>query len=472
MFGVQKTLWTRIHAFIELVAVVAAFVFAAMASNLLGKDLFVLSDFVGILQIPVLLALIAYAAVFGSEPDLYSCDTLKYKAMVRKLVGVTLRGGGVFLGLLFLFGQIHIGRTTFVLQIAFLFALLILERTLVRTIITRRQSKGEIQRNVLIVGTGTVARDFLDDTMNHPEWGARVVGFLDWGERSLLWSYREVPRIGTIDNLSEIVLNRQVDCVVFAVRRSELNRVEQPIKVCDEMGTPAMLLADFFVSRIATMRIAELGGRPVVMYSPTPNREFGILAKDIFDRVSALLGMVAILPLLLATALAIKLEDGGPILFRQMRCGLNGRRFLLFKFRSMVIDAEALQATLMAKNEVKGSAFKLTHDPRVTRVGRFLRKSSIDELPQLWNVICGHMSLVGPRPPLPSEVSHFDVWQRRKLSMKPGITGLWQVGGRSEIDFEEWMRMDLQYIDEWSLGLDAKILLKTIPAVISGHGAK
>jgi lipopolysaccharide/colanic/teichoic acid biosynthesis glycosyltransferase len=177
-------------------------------------------------------------------------------------------------------------------------------------------------------------------------------------------------------------------------------------------------------------------------------------------------------PILLLSSLLIKLEDRGSILFRQERCGLNGRRFMLLKLRTMVPDADARKEDLLPHNEMSGPVFKIRRDPRVTRVGAYLRRFSIDELPQLFNVLKGDMALVGPRPPLPDEVSRYEHWQRRRLSMKPGMTGPWQVSGRSEVDFEEWMRLDLGYIDHWSFWLDLKILLKTVPAVLSGRGAR
>ena len=175
---------------------------------------------------------------------------------------------------------------------------------------------------------------------------------------------------------------------------------------------------------------------------------------------------------MLSLALLIKLTSKGPVFFKQERCGLNGRKFTMFKFRTMVEDADQMKDLLAEKNEMDGPVFKITNDPRLTKVGKFLRKFSLDELPQLFNVLRGDMSLVGPRPPLPKEVSQYDPWQRRKLSMKPGLTCLWQINGRNNINFERWMKMDLEYIDNWSLWLDTKILLKTVPAVILGTGAK
>jgi lipopolysaccharide/colanic/teichoic acid biosynthesis glycosyltransferase len=198
------------------------------------------------------------------------------------------------------------------------------------------------------------------------------------------------------------------------------------------------------------------------------------LFKYAFDRVAASIILLILLIPMAIIAVLIKLDSGGwnaPVLFGQQRCGLRGKTFTLWKFRSMVPDAEARRNELEKLNEMSGPVFKIRDDPRVTRLGKWLRKFSIDELPQLWNVVVGDMSLVGPRPPLRSEVEKYDRWQRRRLSMKPGITCLWQVGGRNTISFDQWMKLDLEYIDNWSLGLDFRILLKTVYVVVIGHGA-
>lgn len=194
-------------------------------------------------------------------------------------------------------------------------------------------------------------------------------------------------------------------------------------------------------------------------------------SKTVFDKIGALVGIIIASPLALLIALAIKLEDGGPILFKQVRSGMNGRPFIFYKFRTMNVNAESEKNELLSLNEMSGPVFKITDDPRVTLVGKFLRKTSMDELPQFYNVIKGDMSLVGPRPPLSSEVKQYKEWQYRRLSVKPGITCLWQINGRNNIDFDKWMKLDLYYIDNWSFWTDIKIILKTIPAILRCNGA-
>jgi exopolysaccharide biosynthesis polyprenyl glycosylphosphotransferase len=228
---------------------------------------------------------------------------------------------------------------------------------------------------------------------------------------------------------------------------------------------------DLFATRIAARNVEDLDGIPLLSLETTPSDIVPLAAKRAFDLVLSSAALLVLAPVFLVFAVAIRLESPGPVLFRQRRVGVNGREFMLYKFRSMYQDAEARLESLRARNEVSGPVFKIRDDPRVTRVGRFMRRTSIDELPQFWNVLRGEMSVVGPRPPLPAEVKQYQRWQVRRLSMKPGITCIWQVSGRSHISFERWMELDLQYIDNWSLWRDVKILARTIPAVLTGRGA-
>jgi exopolysaccharide biosynthesis polyprenyl glycosylphosphotransferase len=221
------------------------------------------------------------------------------------------------------------------------------------------------------------------------------------------------------------------------------------------------------------MELTEFDGFPLLSFSTTPTNEFLMFVRRILDVVLASIMLVIAGPLfMLPAAILIKLTSPGPVLFKQKRCGLNGRQFVMYKFRSMVNNAEQLRVELEGLNEMDGPVFKSSSDPRITTVGKIIRRRSIDELPQLFNVLRGDMSLVGPRPPLPAEVARYERWQRRRLSMKPGITCLWQISGRNEVSFEDWMKLDLTYIDNWSLLLDLKILLKTVPVVLLGRGAK
>jgi exopolysaccharide biosynthesis polyprenyl glycosylphosphotransferase len=262
-----------------------------------------------------------------------------------------------------------------------------------------------------------------------------------------------------------------VDDVIFAVHRRELDRLEDLFLSLQEQGIRTRFAMDLFPHTRARVELEELDGVPLVSFSTTPTSTLQLMLKRALDVALAAFLLLIGTPIAGMIALTIKLTSRGNVLFRQTRCGLNGRSFTLYKFRTMVEDAEERRRELMHLNEMNGPVFKLKLDPRVTRLGRFLRRFSLDELPQLWNVLRGDMSLVGPRPPIPEEVAQYQRWQRRRLAMKPGLTCLWQISGRNNVDFDRWMQLDLEYIDSWSPLLDLKILLKTVPVVLSGRGA-
>jgi exopolysaccharide biosynthesis polyprenyl glycosylphosphotransferase len=332
-------------------------------------------------------------------------------------------------------------------------------------------SKAET-RYLLVVGTGTSARAFANRIIRNPHWRMDVVGFLAQ-DRSLLGStIAGIPVLGTIDLLEDILRTTVIDEVIFAVSLNEFESLDQPIHHCEVKGVRAVILATLFDVHVGRIVASEVAGWPVLMINTVSVKEWERLAKRVIDLLGASIGICLAAPVMLLIAVAIQRTSGGPILFRQERVGLNGRRFTLYKFRTMVVDAERYRDQLQAMNEMDGPVFKMARDPRVTRLGDILRRSSLDELPQLFNVWCGDMSLVGPRPPIPTEVEQYEAWQRRRLSMKPGITCVWQVNGRNKIGFRQWMAMDLEYIDNWSLKLDLKILAQTIPAVFKREGAQ
>ena len=246
--------------------------------------------------------------------------------------------------------------------------------------------------------------------------------------------------------------------------------MEEVFLLCDEEGVRTRVAVDFFPHVNSTVSLDRFGATPLLTFSAAPYDEIRLLVKRLTDVALAAAGLIVLSPFMAAVAAMIRLTSPGPIIFRQERCGLNGRRFVFYKFRSMVENAEALKPSLEHLN-TRQTAFKIPDDPRLTSIGRMLRKFSIDEWPQLWNVLRGDMSLVGPRPAVPSEVERYKRWQRRRLRMRPGLTCLWAVSGRDNVDFETWMKLDMQYIDNWSLALDWKILLRTIPRVLTGHGA-
>jgi exopolysaccharide biosynthesis polyprenyl glycosylphosphotransferase len=328
-------------------------------------------------------------------------------------------------------------------------------------------------RSVLVVGTGERAREFISLINNNPQWGIKIVGLVDMDKTKIGEIIEGHNIIGSFDDIPSVIHKNIVDEVAFIIPRSWINSIEDIMKFCEEEGLTIHLAVDLFEFKVLKAKQTDLAGFPLLTFEGISHNLGHLFVKRIFDFVVSAVALVLSAPIFLFSAFLIKVTSGSPVLFKQERCGLYGRKFVLYKFRTMVVDAESKLKDILEYNEMNGPVFKMTNDPRVIKVGKWLRKFSLDELPQLWNVFKGDMSLVGPRPPLPSEVEMYDNWQRRKLSMRPGITCLWQVSGRSEIgDFNEWMKLDLEYIDNWSLWLDFKILLKTIPVVLSGEGAR
>jgi exopolysaccharide biosynthesis polyprenyl glycosylphosphotransferase len=353
-------------------------------------------------------------------------------------------------------------------------ATLVASRLVARHLLSQVRVRGRNLREMLIVGTNPRAVLFAQKTAAKPALGYRILGFVDqawagWGE------FRKAgyPLASDFDRFPRLLRERVVDEVVIALpMKSMYSRAARIAALCEEQGIVVRLLPDFFNLRLAQSKAEEFEDDAVITLSTGPPESWQHLLKRALDVAISLAAILALAPLGALTALLIKLTSPGPVFFAQERVGLNKRRFRLYKFRTMVADAAERQREIEHLNEARGPVFKIRNDPRLTRVGKFLRKTSIDELPQLFNVLRGDMSLVGPRPLPVRDYEGFDQdWQRRRFSVRPGITCLWQINGRSSIPFEKWMELDMEYIDHWSLGLDFKILAKTIPAVLKGAGA-
>jgi exopolysaccharide biosynthesis polyprenyl glycosylphosphotransferase len=326
---------------------------------------------------------------------------------------------------------------------------------------------------VVVVGTGEPARRLGRQLEEAASYGIRLFGFMsdtpgppEIDGIDLAARYPVHP----LDALPRLLRGNVIDEIIFAVDSRRLTDLEDIMLACDEEGVRTRVAVDFFPHVNSQVYLDRLGSSPLLTFSATPHDEIRLLVKRLTDIVLAGAWLILLFPVMLAIAMVIRLTSPGPAIFRQERCGLNGRRFVFYKFRSMCQDAEAMRASLEHLS-TRQLAFKMPNDPRLTRVGRWLRKFSVDELPQLWNVLKGDMSLVGPRPALSDEVEQYKGWQRRRLRMRPGLTCLWAVSGRDTVDFETWMKLDMQYIDTWSLALDWKIILRTIPQLLSGRGA-
>jgi exopolysaccharide biosynthesis polyprenyl glycosylphosphotransferase len=325
-----------------------------------------------------------------------------------------------------------------------------------RVVLMKTTKHGALDvRHVAVAGNGASAHEFARTIESHHVWGLKLIGVFRQEEvRSLL-------ERGGVDEL------------ILVVDRENLGEFTDTFLLCEELGVTARVVLNFFPHSIARMELHEFDGFPLLSFSTTPTNEALMFVRRILDIVLASAIVLVFGPLfMIPAAILIKLTSPGPALFKQKRCGLSGRQFVMYKFRSMVDNAEQLRVELEGLNEMDGPVFKSSRDPRITTIGKIIRRFSIDELPQVFNVLRGDMSLVGPRPPLPQEVERYERWQRRRLSMKPGMTCLWQISGRNEVSFEDWMKLDLTYIDNWSLLLDLKILLKTVPVVLLGRGAK
>lgn len=350
---------------------------------------------------------------------------------------------------------------------------LALKTLLLQRYLRRRRAISAKEHSILLVGSGESLRRFIKLIADHPLWGFRIVGIVDDTGREAKYVH-DIPLVGTLKDLITYIEKHPVDEVVFLPEATPLAQLAPYFEQCEEMGVRTRLSLNFFRPSIARPVLDTFETVPIVSYFPTRELNAALLFKYTFDRVAALILLILLSPVFIITAILIKLTSeswSDPIFYGQTRCGLNGKHFTCWKFRSMKVGADKEVEKLRARNIMGGPVFKVPDDPRVTRIGKFIRKTSIDELPQLWNVVRGEMSLVGPRPPIPAEVEKYDRWQRRRLSMKPGITCLWQVNGRNTLPFDVWMKLDLEYIDNWSLWLDFKILLKTIYVVATGYGA-
>jgi len=336
----------------------------------------------------------------------------------------------------------------------------------------RSKQKGENYLKVLVIGTGDRAERLSVALKKNREWGVDIIGYLDTDQGKVEQKIMGAPVLGVIDDIDDVLEKHVVDEVILAIPRDMMGAVEDIAYACENEGVRFRLMADIYDLQLARMRLVHLDQIPLLSFEPVAQNEAKLLIKRLIDLTATLLAMPLVLPLMCLTALAIKLDSPGPIMFVQPRVGLRKRVFPMYKFRTMVQNSEALLKDLESKNEADGPIFKIANDPRITRVGKLLRKTSLDELPQLFNVIRGHMSLVGPRPMSLRDVKLFDKGiQRKRFSVKPGLTCIWQISGRSNLTFDQWLELDLKYIDNWSISLDIKILLKTIPTVLKGSGA-
>lgn len=384
--------------------------------------------------------------------------------------------------------KIDLSRSFIGLFCGLVAASLSVERFVVLRLLRAWRRQGMNFRNIVVCGVGDQALRLTKEILSRPELGIRIRAFCvlagaSGQDASSGPAFRdELRAVGLahagkllqgVEALHKALREYAIDEVIFTDVIEVMPQVEAAVVACTDQGVRTTIAADLFSVGIVQSGLSYFGGIPLIHFQTPPGDRWELTVKRMIDLVGSVVVLAILSPLFLIISILIRLDSRGPIIFRQTRVGLNGRLFTMFKFRSMHVDAESRLAEVRHLNEMTGPVFKLRDDPRITRVGGWLRRLSLDELPQFWNVVRGDMSLVGPRPPIPGEVSMYNRKDRRRLSMRPGITCTWQVGGRNEIaDFESWVKLDLEYIDNWSLSRDLLLLLKTIPAVLRGTGAR
>ncbi|MFC1548662.1 sugar transferase [Candidatus Omnitrophota bacterium] len=477
MFKYKYAVYRQLNIGVDALIVALSFFIALVIRGCAGTDSFSLPwyssvyfpDYCWVLVFPLVLLW----PLFLNANRLYPTDRLRTWSRASKIIlKSSIQALFLIYALLFIFKFQDMSRTVILMFAVIVSFLLILKEGLVVGYLHTLRRSGANLRNVLVVGTIESSCEIIRTIEENKHLGLNVAGLLVPANEVVKKEACNYRILGELKDAEEIINNSPIDHVIITIGASECSETEDVLATCEEEGVEVWLVASIFNIKMAKLDSDELFGIPMFVFRTVPQFSWQFFTKNIFDKIGALICGVISLPLIALSAVLVKLTSKGPVFFKQKRCGVQGREFTLYKIRTMCISADEKLNELREKNVLKGPVFKMANDPRVTPVGRFLRKTSIDELPQLWNVFKGDMSLVGPRPAVRHEVDKYEKWQRRRLSMKPGITGLWQVSGRSIItDFNKWVEFDLRYIDNWSLFLDIKILLKTIVAVVTGYGA-
>ncbi len=429
-----------------------------------------LDFFSHIFLIPLILVFITGSlSYFGGYKSPEKTSMTGYSWSIFRAVALTVF---TLLAILFFLNIPYVSRF-----VVFLFAflelcMLLISRAIIMAYFTKQVESGEKALRVVIIGSRSRAIELVKALQEKVAWGVKIVGFIDPDPERLGSSVLGIPVIGTVENTHEVLKNNVIDEVIIAIPRSLLDDAEPIVMACEEEGIRLRFMADIFNVQVARISLSEIKGIPLLTMEPVAQDPQQLLAKRVLDLTCTLLALPFLIPVFCIVSILIKLDSPGPVFFVQPRVGMRKHVFPMFKFRSMRTDAEEKLKEIEHLNEAKGPIFKIKNDPRVTRVGNYLRKTSIDELPQLINVLRGEMSLVGPRPMSLRDVDLFERGaQRKRFSVQPGLTCIWQISGRSNLPFEKWLELDLEYIETWSFWLDLKILLKTIPAVVKSRGA-
>jgi exopolysaccharide biosynthesis polyprenyl glycosylphosphotransferase len=403
--------------------------------------------------------------------NVYSVRNASWTEQMSRIAGATLKMPFAVWTAIFIIGP-EVYSRLMILQAALVLLLLLgIARAAKRTVEASLRARGVGVSNLLIVGAGELGRAAMRTIFARPDLGYRCVGFVDDDPQRGQTDIGRFPALGDTQAVATLIREHNVDEVLITLPWSAQSKIQEIVALCERLGVTARVVPSILQLNYSRIDVNDFGGIPVLGIRGATVSPVNRLLKRAFDLALGALISLLSLPLVAVAALAVRLESPGPAIFTQMRAGMNGRPFKIYKLRSMRVGAEEERKRLEALNEVEGPMFKIRNDPRVTRVGRIIRKLSIDEFPQFWSVLRGDMSIVGPRPALLSEVAEYDDWHRDRLRVKPGITGLWQISGRSELKFEEMVLLDVYYIDNWSLLEDVTIVLRTVPYLLSNRGA-
>jgi exopolysaccharide biosynthesis polyprenyl glycosylphosphotransferase len=391
-----------------------------------------------------------------------------YSVLLFNCILLALAGTAILVFFVFIIEQHYISIKTLLYFAAITLVLTFTFKLLVFYVFKNARKKGYNSRTVLIVGDRSSVQ-LIKLFLSHKEWGYQISAVV--GDEAKEYFHEELTFLPEDVDVDKLLVETTIDELIFCYELPDMTKIQNLLLSCNEVGVVFRMYSPVFNMLSNKTHLHYFGTTPLLTISNTPLDYLSLKIKGVFDFVSALLAITILSPLYVIIALVVASTSKGQVFFKQVRVGLRGRQFWLYKFRTMVTNAEDLMDDLKMFNEMDGPTFKMTHDPRITKVGHFLRKTGLDELPQFFNILLGHMSLVGPRPPVPKEVKEYERWQLRRLSMKPGITCIWQISeSRNDISFDDWMRMDMEYIDNWTLKLDFIIILKTIRSVIRADG--
>ena len=455
-YGLREALGVRLRA-------LAVFPEAQVQANpVASAHQYILAHFIGTFIWCVMLYLTRSYKFLRTEP---------YFKIAFRVVNASVMMFFAYGAMLYILKAAYISRLFYFMFVISGGILLLTGRGIFSIALKKVHEHGYNFRQILIVGTGRRAVDFIRRVENHPEWGLKIIGAINDDPNQNITRVDGVSVIGTLKGLKDIFHQTAVDQVVFVLPRSRLSQIEDAIHDCETEGVEASLAIDLYDMKIAKSVMTEIDGIPLLSFSTVKVNDWKLLVKRLMDVIISLLAIIILSPVYIVSAVLIKLTSPGPVFFKQQRLGLHGRKFNLLKFRTMRSEAQRDLSQVEDLAYMTTPEFKQKKLKYITPVGRVLRKLSIDEFPQFFNVLAGDMSIVGPRPTVPCEVEKYKSWQRRRFSMKPGITCLWQISGRNEISHDGWMKLDLEYIDNFSLWLDIKIIIKTVPVVLIGKGA-